>query len=144
LIRNQKFNKRYIETELEKLNAALPRRTRIFIAGGAAMAFYGLKEATKYIDVVVEKRAQLRALVSALLAMGYKRPKGSVGATYTKMRANAILENTDEFRWDIFERVIARKLSLSRGMISRSRILYDKTASKISLQRRHFSSQERH
>ena len=127
MIRNQKFNKRYIETELEKLNAALPRRTRIFIAGGAAMAFYGLKEATKDIDVVVEKRAQLRALVSALRAMGYKRCKGSVGGTYTKMRANAILENTDGFRWDIFERVIARKLSLSRGMISRSRILYDKT-----------------
>jgi hypothetical protein len=127
LIRNQKFNKRYIEIELEKLNAALPKRTRIFIAGGAAMAFYGLKEATKDIDVVVEKRAELRALVSVLRALGYKCPKGSVGATYTKMRANAILENTDGFRWDIFERVIARKLSLSKGMINRSRILCDMT-----------------
>lgn len=127
MIRNQKFNKTYIDTELEKLNAALPGRTRIFIAGGAAMAFYGLKEATKDIDVVVEKRTQLRALVSALRTMGYKRPKGSLGTTYTKMRANAILENTDGFRWDIFERVIAGKLSLSRSMISRSRTLYDKT-----------------
>ena len=127
MIRNQKFNKRYIEIELEKLNAALPKRTRIFIAGGAAMAFYGLKEATKDIDVVVEKRSELRALVSALQALGYKRPKCSVGATYTKMRANAILENTDGFRWDIFERVIARKLSLSHGMINRSLTLYDKT-----------------
>ena len=127
MIRNQKFNKRYIEIELEKLNAALPKRTRIFIAGGAAMAFYGLKEATKDIDVVVEKRSELRALVSALQALGYKRPKCSVGATYTKLRANAILENTDGFRWDIFERVIARKLSLSNGMINRSLTLYDKT-----------------
>jgi len=126
LIRNQKFNKRYIEIELEKLNAALPRRIRIFAAGGAAMAFYGLKEATKDIDVVVEKRADLRALVSALRALGYRRPKGSVGVSYTKMRANAILENTDGFRWDIFECVIARKLSLSNGMTNRSRILYDK------------------
>jgi hypothetical protein len=54
LIRDQKFNRRYIEMELEKLNAALTRRTRVFVAGGAAMAFYGLKEATKDIDVVVE------------------------------------------------------------------------------------------
>lgn len=113
--------------ELEKLNAALPNRTRIFVAGGAAMAFYGLKEATKDIDVLVEKRTELRSLVSALCALGYKHPRGSVGPTYANMRANAILENTDGFRWDIFERVIARKLSLSRGMIERSRILYDNT-----------------
>ena len=127
MIRNQTFNKQYIETELEKLNAALPRKTRIFVAGGAAMAFYGLKEATKDIDVVVERRTELHSLVSALRAVGYKRPTGSLGTTYTKMRASAILENTDGFRWDIFERVIAGKLSLSTGMISRSRISYDKT-----------------
>jgi hypothetical protein len=127
LIRDQKFNRRYIEMELEKLNAALTRRTRVFVAGGAAMAFYGLKEATKDIDVVVEKRTELHSLVSALRALGYKRPTGLVETTYAKMRASAILENTDGFRWDVFERVIARKLSLSKGMISRSRILYDET-----------------
>jgi pantothenate kinase len=66
LIRNQTFNKQYIEAELEKLNAALTRKTRIFVAGGAAMAFYGLKEATKDIDVVVERRTELHSLVSAL------------------------------------------------------------------------------
>jgi len=126
LIRNQKFNKRYMENELQKLEAALRMKIRIFITGGAAMAFYGLKEATKDIDVVVEKRSEFRTLVSALRALGYKRPKGSVGVTYTKLRADAILENTDGFRWDIFERVIARKLSLSQGMINRSRILYDR------------------
>jgi hypothetical protein len=127
LIRNQTFNKQYVETELEKLNSALRRRTRVFVAGGAALAFYGLKEATKDIDVVVKTRTELHSLVSALRAVGYKRPPGSLGRTYTKMEASAILENTDGFRWDIFERVIAGKLSLSRGMISRSRISYDKT-----------------
>jgi hypothetical protein len=127
LIRNRTFNRQYIETELEKLNAALTRKTRIFVAGGAAMAFYRLKEATKDIDVVVERRTELHSLVSALRVVGYKRPTGSLGTTYKKMKASAILENTDGFRWDIFERVIAGKLSLSTGMISRSRILYDKT-----------------
>jgi hypothetical protein len=95
------------------------------------MALYRLKEATKDIDVVVERRAELHSLVSALRVVGYKRPPGSVGETYTKMKASAILENTDGFRWDIFERVIAGKLSLSRGMISRSRILYDKTKLRV-------------
>jgi hypothetical protein len=114
--------------ELQKLNAALPRRTRIFVAGGAAMAFYGLKEATRGVDVVVEKRVELCSLVSALHDLGYKRRRGSLQPAYAKMRASAILENTDRFRWDIFDRVIARKLSLSQGMIDRSHVLYDKTA----------------
>jgi len=127
LIRNQSFNKQYIEAELEKLNAALTRKTRIFVAGGAALAFYGLKEATKDIDVVVEKRTEFHSLVSALRIVGYKGPTRRLGITYAKMRASAILENIDGFRWDIFERVIAGKLLLSGGMISRSRISYDKT-----------------
>lgn len=125
MIRNQKFNKRYIENELEKLGAALPKRTRVFVTGGAAMEFYGLKEATKDIDIVVGKRTDFCRLVSALLKLGYRRPKGSVGAKYAKMKASAILENTDGFRWDVFERVIARKLSLSQGMIDRSHSLYN-------------------
>ena len=127
MIRNQTFNKQYVETELEKLNAALRKSCRIFVAGGAALAFYGLKEATKDIDIVVERRTELHSLVSALRAAGYKRPTGSLGTTYAKMRASAILENTDGFRWDIFERLIARRLSLSQGMIDRSYVLYDKT-----------------
>ena len=126
MIRNQKFTKRYIENELQKLDAALRRKIRIFVSGGAAIAFYGLKEATKDIDVVVEERSEFRTLVSALRSLGCIRPKSSVGATPAQMGANAILENADGFRWDIFERVIARKLSLSQGMIDRSRILYDK------------------
>jgi len=126
LIRNQKFNKRYMGNELQKLDAALRRKIRIFVSGGAAMAFYGLKEATKDIDVVVEERSEFRTLVSALRSLGCKHPKVSVGVAYAQTRANAILENADGLRWDIFERVIARKLSLSRGMIDRSRILYDK------------------
>jgi hypothetical protein len=125
-MRNQKFNKQYIENELQKLAAALCRKTRIFVTGGAAMAFYGLKETTKDIDVVVEKRSEFRTLVSALRSLGHTRPKGGVGVTYVRMRASAVLENADGFRWDIFERVIARKLSLSQSMIDRSRVLYDK------------------
>jgi len=126
LIRNQKFTKSYIENELQRLEATLPRRTRIFVTGGAAMAFYGLKEATKDIDVVVQKRTEFHALTSALRSLGFRRPKGTLAVKYAKMRASAILENTDGFRWDIFERVIAGKLSLSKGMIDRSHVFLDK------------------
>lgn len=125
MIRNQ-FNKDYIENELQKLSTLLRRRTRLFVAGGAAMAFYGLKEATKDIDVVVERRSGLHSLMSALRTGGYAYPKHGLGFTYTRMRAKAILENGDGFRWDIFERVIANKLSLSKGMVSKSHVIFNK------------------
>ncbi|NOQ48501.1 MAG: hypothetical protein GQ576_05110 [Methanococcoides sp.] len=40
------------------------------------------------------------------------------------MGASAILENTDEFRWDIFVNVICDGLQLSDGMIKRSQELF--------------------
>ena len=120
-----RFNRDYVENQLQKLSTLLRRRTRIFVAGGAAMAFYGLKEATKDIDVVVEERSGLRLLVSALHKVGYAYPKHSLSVTYRRMRAKAILENSNGFRWDIFERVVANKLSLSGGMVERSRVIFN-------------------
>lgn len=46
------FDRQYIENELQKLAATLVEKNTVFVAGGAAMAFYGLKEATRDIDVV--------------------------------------------------------------------------------------------
>lgn len=45
------FNLEYIEKELEKLSFSLENEMTIYVAGGCAMAYYKLKEATKDIDV---------------------------------------------------------------------------------------------
>jgi hypothetical protein len=119
------FNREYIEKELERLAANLPKKTAVFIAGGAAMAFYGLKEATKDIDVVVESKGKVDSLVSALRSFGYMDPRQALTVNYTEMKTSAILENPDGFRWDMFEQVVAGRLRLSKGMIERSqKLLY--------------------
>ena len=119
------FNREYIEKELERLAATLPKKTAVFIAGGAAMAFYGLKEATKDIDVVVESKAKVDSLASTLHSLGYVDPRQGLTVNYTQMKTSAILENPDGFRWDMFEQVVAGKLRLSKGMIKRSqKLLY--------------------
>ncbi|MFH0849127.1 MAG: DUF6036 family nucleotidyltransferase [archaeon] len=113
------FNRSYIENELHKLDTKLSKKTTLHVAGGAAMAFYGLKEATKDIDVIVRSETQRDSLVQALHDMSYSEP-GRVTAIYAQMEATATLENQDGFRWDVFNRIVAHKLSLSRNMITRS------------------------
>ena len=120
------FDRQYIENELQKLAATLVEKNTVFVAGGAAMSFYGLKEATKDIDVVVQTKANVDSLVLALRALGYSDPRQGVTINYVRMRATAILENIDGFRWDIFEQVVAKKLVLSKGMIKRSQLLFDR------------------
>lgn len=89
------FDRQYIENELQKLAATLVEKNTVFIAGGAAMSFYGLKEATKDIDVVVQTKANVDSLVLALRALGYSDPRQGVTINYARMRATAILENID-------------------------------------------------
>jgi len=119
------FNKEYVEHELHGLETPLEEKITVFITGGAAMSFYGLKEATKDIDVVLQNKVEVNVLISALQSLGYKDPHKGLTINYTRMRASAILENPDGFRWDIFEQVVADKLSLSKGMIKRSCKLFN-------------------
>jgi hypothetical protein len=114
------FDWPYILTELEDLGKTLKQKVTIFVAGGAAMAFLGLKIATKDIDVIVRTNAEVSLLDSCLRHMGYAPPKTTL--EHVQMKTSAILENSQGFRWDIFQQTLAGKLSLSDGMISRSQL----------------------
>ena len=115
------FSRAYVEKELDAVALKLRQKTKVYVAGGAAMALINLKEATKDIDVVVESEAEVKSLLLALEQLGYKDPHGFVTINYQRMHARAIRENADGFRWDMFEKVIAGKLSLSKDMIERAR-----------------------
>jgi hypothetical protein len=115
------FDWSYILTELQNLGKVLKQKVTIFVAGGAAMAFLALKIATKDIDVIVRTNAEVGLLDSCLRGIGYVPPKTSL--EYLRMKTSAILENSQGFRWDIFQQTLAGKLSLSNGMISRSQLV---------------------
>jgi hypothetical protein len=57
------------------------------------MAFYGLKDATKDIDIIVDDQEKLKTLTTALKSLDYKNPDSAViTRAYNEMRANEILE----------------------------------------------------
>ena len=63
------------------------------------MAFYGLKVATKDIDIILTSQGDLNNLQTTLKDIGYKEPNPVlITRAYNKMQTNAILENQDGFQ----------------------------------------------
>ena len=117
------FDLAHIKAELQKLHFKLERRLAVYVAGGFVMVALGLKAGTKDIDVVLENKPQFESLVSGLQSIGYKVvSKPLLTKTYRKLAAEAILENNDGFRWDVFLNVVANKLFLSDSMKGRAQL----------------------
>ena len=89
------------------------------------MAFYGLKDATKDIDIILTNTDDLNNLKVALETIGYKEPElAFITRVYNNMQTNAILENQDGFRWDLFIAKVCNALTLSATMKQRAKQLY--------------------
>ena len=96
------------------------------------MAFYGLKAATKDIDIILTGQGDLNNLQTTLKAIGYKEPNPVlITRAYNKMQTNAILENQDGFRWDLFLSKVCNALTLSGEMQKRATSLYQGSRLKV-------------
>jgi hypothetical protein len=128
------FDKNYLKQEFDKLNTTTKEPLTLFLIGGGAMAFYGLKDTTKDIDIILTNTDDLNNLKTTLEAIGYKEPKPTlITGAYNNMQTNAILENTDGFRWDLFLNKVCNALKLSKEIKKRSTALYQGDCLKISI-----------
>lgn len=128
------FSKEYILRELDKLSSKISIPVELFVIGGMGLIDFGLKEATKDIDVVVQSPRELNALADSLKSLGYRSPsRVKISRPYRKMEASKILENDEGFRWDIFCRQVCGALTFSNGMISRATNFYNKKLLKVML-----------
>lgn len=119
------FDKNYLNQEFDKLNTKIKQPLPLFLIGGGAMTFYGLKDATKDIDIILTSADDLNNLKTALEAIDYKEPElALITKVYNNMQTNAILENQDGFRWDLFINKICNALTLSATMKQRAKPLY--------------------
>jgi hypothetical protein len=122
------FDRQYLKKEFEKLNDMLPEHVNFYLIGGGSMSFQKYKTATKDIDIVVRSSEELDLIKIALRSIGYTIP--TIRGSYKQMGASAILENTDEFRWDIFVNVICDGLQLNAKYLG----LYDISGRYIHIQ----------
>jgi len=125
MTQRRSFDKNYLQQEFDKLNSTAKHPMTLYLIGGGAMAFYGLKDATKDIDIILTNHENLNNLKAALDALGYKEPNPLViTGPYNDMQTSAILENGDGFRWDLFLSKVCGKLTLSADMQNRATNLY--------------------
>ena len=128
------FDRKYILAELDKLSSKIVIPTQIFIIGGLALISYGLKEATKDVDVVVLNLKDLDILIKSLATIDYHVLENSlVSKPYEKMEISKIMENDDGFRWDIFYRTICNRMSFSENMASRATKFYSRNNLVLSI-----------
>jgi hypothetical protein len=126
------FDKKYLNQEFDKLNTKTKQHLTLYLIGGGAMAFYGLKVATKDIDIILTGQDDLKNLQTTLKAIGYKEPNPvHITRVYSKMQTNAILENKDGFRWDLFLSKVCNALTYSGEMQKRATSLYQGTCLKV-------------
>ncbi len=129
--RPREFSLEVHRKRLNNLDNVLDSRLKIYVVGGYVMASNGLKTGTKDIDVIVENRAQSEKLINALANSGYYHlPIDSMTKEYRDLSA-AIYENDDGFRWDIFTKIVANKLTLTESMRSRAKLTHNRN--KLSL-----------
>ena len=110
------FGKEYIQNELKKIDDALCEHLKLYLIGGGNMSLLGLKDATKDMDVILNKKKELYVLRDALLRCGYVE---KFLPQYQKMGSRLVMENGDGFRWDVFIKMVCHGLVLSPGMIKR-------------------------
>ena len=115
MTQRRSFDKNYLKQEFDKLNAETKLSLTLYLIGGGAMAFYGLKDATKDIDIILTSKDDLNNLQTTLKAMGYQEPNPVlITRAYNNMQTNAILENQDGFRWDLFLNKVCNALTLTK------------------------------
>jgi len=132
MTQRRSFNKNYLQQEFDKLNVTTKQPMTLYLIGGGAMAFYGLKDATKDIDIIHTNQDDLNKLQTTLKAIGYKEPNPIlITRAYNKMQTNALLENQDGFRWDLFLSKVCNALTLSGQMQKRATSLYQGTHLKV-------------
>lgn len=128
----RRFGTDYLREEFDRLGAALDGSTDAYQIGGGSMAFRDLEDATKDIDLVVLDREILDRILDALTGIGYDTVR-SPSDEYASLGAEAVVENEDGCRFDLFVRQVAGELVFTDGMERRSERLLEAGALTVRL-----------
>lgn len=128
----KKFDQDFILEELNKVGEKLDHPLEVYLIGGGAMAFQGMKEVTKDIDIVVKSGKDFKNLQKILKRMNYSEVE-EMEEEYERLGAQRILENEEGCRFDIFNQKVANKLILSQNMQKRSENLNLKSNLQVML-----------
>jgi len=110
------FKRDQLERMLEDAGNTIKRPVSIYLIGGCAMSFRGLKDETKDIDMISLNQSDLNAISHALLSSGYHQD-----TDLEEFYLSAIMVFTKgDGRIDLFLREVCKRLILSDEMVKRA------------------------
>lgn len=129
---DKQFNASYIEKEFEKIAKRINKKLSVYLIGGCAMSFRGLKESTKDVDIVIKSIADYKTFCDALFGAEYYEPY-QIKSEHERLIATIMYENKAGFHLDLFVKQVINKLTLSNSMIKRAELYRDFGSLKVYL-----------
>lgn len=104
---------------LQNIAERLDTDLNIYLIGGGAMMFHGLKNSTKDIDIVFSSKKDTQRFIDAALLTGIKH-RDDPGEVYEKMGTSAVMVADSGIQLDLFSRVVCNALELTESIVVRT------------------------
>ncbi|MEK6850173.1 MAG: hypothetical protein AABX85_01210 [Nanoarchaeota archaeon] len=111
------FNKDELENLLVNIGSKVKKQIKIYMIGGCALSFKGLKLVTKDIDIIVTSKEDFDIFHNAMEESRFESMTEKESEFY--LTALAVYKK-EESRIDVFLKQVGKMLFLTRSMIKRS------------------------
>ncbi len=111
-------NTKTLYTLFNEIGKELDDNITMYVFGGAALMFAGLKDATKDIDIVFATKKELKSFTGAIKDLGFETIP--IAEEYRYLKPDGIYTRKDD-RFDIFLKKICGNLTLSENMKARAK-----------------------
>jgi predicted nucleotidyltransferase len=112
------FNQIY--DAFEEIDNCITKKISIYLIGGAVLLYHGAKQGTKDIDLIVNSKEEYEQLINTLKKNDFTLEKPT--REYHKLNLENILIK-DNYRFDIFNKIVCNNLFLSENMIKRAKLI---------------------
>ena len=104
----------------EEMDNNITQKINIYLIGGAVLLYHNAKPGTKDIDLIVNSKEEYTQLIKTLEKQDFKLEKPT--REYNKLNLENILIK-DNYRFDIFNKIVCNNLFLSENMIKRAKLI---------------------
>ncbi len=112
-------NKNKLEATFTNIGKHLSRPITVFLIGGGAMCYRGLKLATKDLDLIFTSLEDQETFTMALDKIGFTL-RVPTDKRYQDLRADGIWADADGFWFDLFVNIVCGEIRLSPSMVERA------------------------
>ncbi len=116
------YGKEKLLKVFEEIGSHLAKPLTVFMFGGGAMVFRDQKQGTKDLDVAFLNSVEFKEFASAVEESGFHKVK-FLEKPYQEMAASSIWEKEDNFRIDVFVKVVCNALEVKQTVVNRSELL---------------------